>query len=187
MSFLYILYVNPLSDTWFANTFFHPMRVGKLAFCGVLFCWAEVFSLMERHLLILLFLLVLLVSYPKKSLSRLVTGGLSPMFSSTLWVLTVSHLTFKSLTNFELTFWMCLCAKLLQSCPTLCNPGDCSDQAPLSMGFSRQECWSGLPCPPLADLPDSGIKLMSLMSPAFTGRFFTTSTSWEAILWVISG
>ena len=51
------------------------MRVGKLAFCGVLFCWAEVFSLMELHLLILLFLLVLLVSYPKKSLSRLVTGG----------------------------------------------------------------------------------------------------------------
>ena len=38
-------------------------------------------------------------------------------------------------------------------------------QAPLSMGFSRQEYWSGLPCPP-GDLPDPGIKLMSLVSPA---------------------
>ena len=32
-----------------------------------------------------------------------------------------------------------------QSCPTLCNPMDRAHQAPLSMGFSRQECWSGLP------------------------------------------
>ena len=40
-------------------------------------------------------------------------------------------------------------------------------QAPLSMGFSRQEYWSGLPCPPPGDLPDPGIKPASLMSPAF--------------------
>ena len=39
-------------------------------------------------------------------------------------------------------------------------------QAPLSMGFSRQEYWSGLPCPPPGDLPNPGIKLMSFMSPA---------------------
>ena len=39
-------------------------------------------------------------------------------------------------------------------------------QAPLSMGFSRQEYWSGLLCPPLGDLPDPGIKRTSLMSPA---------------------
>ena len=39
-------------------------------------------------------------------------------------------------------------------------------QAPLSMGFSRQEYWSGLPCPPPGDLPDPGIELMCLMSPA---------------------
>ena len=38
-------------------------------------------------------------------------------------------------------------AKLLQSCPTLCNPGDGSPQAPLSLRFSRQEHWSGLPFP----------------------------------------
>ena len=53
-------------------------------------------------------------------------------------------------------------------------------QAPLSMGFSRQEYWSGLPCPPPGDLPDPGIKPTSLMSPALTGRFFTTSATWEA-------
>ena len=42
--------------------------------------------------------------------------------------------------------------------PTVCNPMDCARQAPPSMGFSRQELWSGLPCPPPGDLPDSGIK-----------------------------
>ena len=50
-----------------------------------------------------------------------------------------------------------------------------------SMGFSRQECWSELPCPCPGDLPDSGIKTTSLMSPAMTGGFFTTSATWEAI------
>ena len=53
-------------------------------------------------------------------------------------------------------------------------------QAPLSMGFSRQEYWSGLLCPPPGDLPDQGIEPMSLKSTALTGGFFTTSTAWEA-------
>ena len=39
-------------------------------------------------------------------------------------------------------------------------------KAPLSMGFSRQEYWSGVPCPPPGDLPDPGIKPTSLASPA---------------------
>ena len=52
-------------------------------------------------------------------------------------------------------------------------------QAPLSMGFSRQEYWSGLPCPPSRDLSDSGIELVSLMSPALAGGFFTTSATWD--------
>ena len=42
-------------------------------------------------------------------------------------------------------------------------------QAPLSMGFSRQEYWSGLPCPPPADLPDPGVKPASLKFPALAG------------------
>ena len=55
-------------------------------------------------------------------------------------------------------------------------------QAHLSMGFSRQEYRSGLPCPPLGDLPDPGIKPASLMSPALAGRFFTTSATWKALI-----
>ena len=42
-------------------------------------------------------------------------------------------------------------------------------QAPLSMGFSRQESWSGLTCPPPGDLPDPGVKLTSLMSSVLEG------------------
>ena len=55
-------------------------------------------------------------------------------------------------------------------------------QDPLSVGFSRQEYWSGLPCPPPWDLPNLGIEPMSLMSPALAGRFFITSFTWEAPL-----
>ena len=52
-------------------------------------------------------------------------------------------------------------------------------QAPLSMGFSRQEYWRGLLCPPPGDLPNPGIKPLSLRSP-LAGRFFTTSAIWES-------
>ena len=54
-------------------------------------------------------------------------------------------------------------------------------QAPLTMGFSRQEYWSGFPCTPPGDLPNPGIKLMSLASPEVAGTFFTTSATWEAL------
>ena len=50
-------------------------------------------------------------------------------------------------------------------------------QALLSKGFSKQEYWSGLPCPPLGDLPDTGIEPVSLTSTAWIGRFCTTSAS----------
>ena len=60
-------------------------------------------------------------------------------------------------------------AKPLQSC-----------QAPLSMGFCRQECWSGWPCPPPGDLPDPGIDPTSLMPPALARGLFTTSVTGEA-------
>ena len=73
---------------------------------------------------------------------------------------------------------------LLQLCPTLCDPVNCSPPGVLSMGFSRQEYWSGLPCPP-PDLPNSGVKPAFLTSPALAGRFFTTSTTWEALKNVI--
>ena len=60
------------------------------------------------------------------------------------------------------------------------TPWTVACQAPLSMGFSRQEHWSGLPCPPPGNLPNPGIEPSSLMSPALVGRFFTTSATWEA-------
>ena len=53
-------------------------------------------------------------------------------------------------------------------------------QAPLSMRFSRQESWSGLPFPPPGDLPDLRIEPVTLMSLALAGGFFTISTTWEA-------
>ena len=49
-------------------------------------------------------------------------------------------------------------AKSLQSCPTLATPRTVARQAPLSIGFFRQEYWSGLPFPSPGDLPDSGIQ-----------------------------
>ena len=52
-------------------------------------------------------------------------------------------------------------------------------QAPLSIGLSRQEYCSGLPCPPPGDLPDPGIQPESLTSPALAGGLFTTSAAWE--------
>ena len=54
-------------------------------------------------------------------------------------------------------------------------------QAPLSMGFSRQEYWSGLPFPPPGNLPDPGIKLAFLTSPALVGGFFTTSVQFSSV------
>ena len=62
------------------------------------------------------------------------------------------------------------------------TPWTVAHQAPLSIRFPRQKYWSGLPFPLPGDLPDSGIELTSLMSLAFGGRFFTTSTTWEALL-----
>ena len=52
-------------------------------------------------------------------------------------------------------------------------------QAPLSMGFSRQEYWSELPLAPPGDLPNPGMEPTSLLSPALAGGFFTTSATWE--------
>ena len=55
------------------------------------------------------------------------------------------------------------------------TPWTLTCQVPLSMGFSRHTYWHGLPFPPLGVLPDSGIKPMSLTSPALAGGFFTAS------------
>ena len=62
------------------------------------------------------------------------------------------------------------------------TPWTTTHQAPLSMIFSRQEYWSGLPFPSPRDLPNPGMEPASLKSLALTGRFFTTSATWKA--WV---
>ena len=53
-------------------------------------------------------------------------------------------------------------------------------QVPLSMGFSRQECWSWLPFPSPGGFLHPGIKPVSLMCPALTVGFFTPTSTWEA-------
>ena len=72
-------------------------------------------------------------------------------------------------------------ARLLSRVRLLVTQWTAALQPPLSMGFSRQEHWSGLPCPPPGDLPDPGIEPTSLLSPALAGMFFTTGATWEAL------
>ena len=74
--------------------------------------------------------------------------------------------------------WVCLlshfsCVQLFVILQTV------AVQAPLSMGFSRQEYWSGLPCPPPGDLPNPGIEPASLTALVLADRFFTTSATWK--------
>ena len=68
------------------------------------------------------------------------------------------------------------------------TPWTIARQTPPSMGFSRQEYWSGVPCPPPGDLPDPGTESTSLTSPALAGGLFITSTTWGApgAAWVLS-
>ena len=62
----------------------------------------------------------------------------------------------------------------------LAIPWTAAYQAPPSMGFSRQEYWSGVPHPPPGHFPNPEIEPVSLASPALAGRFFTTSATWGA-------
>ena len=66
---------------------------------------------------------------------------------------------------------LCCCCCVVGKCLSLSDPMDCSPQAPLSMEFSRQEYWSGLPFPSPGVLPNPGIEPVS---PAVAGRLFTT-------------
>ena len=65
----------------------------------------------------------------------------------------------------------------VQSSSTLCHPMTVAHQVPLSMEFSWQEYWSGVPFLPPGDLPDPRIESTSLTSPTLAGRFFTTRAS----------
>ena len=70
-----------------------------------------------------------------------------------------------------------MCVQSLSHIQLFVTPWTIAHQAPLSTGFSRQEYRSGLPFPPAGDLPNSGIKPVSLASLALAGRIFTTAPS----------
>ena len=68
--------------------------------------------------------------------------------------------------HFFSKFAMRVCMLSHQPCPTLCDYRTVARQAPLSMGFSRQDYWSGLPCPPPGDLPNPGVQPTPPAAPA---------------------
>ena len=83
----------------------------------------------------------------------------------------------------ELAHGVCVCVLTHFTCVRLfMTPWTAVLQAPLSTGFSREEYWSGMPCPPPGDLLDPGIEPASFMSPALAGGFFTTGATEEAPL-----
>jgi len=73
-----------------------------------------------------------------------------------------------------------MCVGALCHIRLFATPRTVACPAPLSMEFSSQDYWSGLPFPSPGDLPDPGIEPTALASPALAGGFFTTSTAWEA-------
>ena len=94
------------------------------------------------------------------------------MFGMEPWRVDIQYITTKA--------DICSGAGLVaRSCPTRMTPWIVVHQAPLSMGFLRQEYWRGMPFPTAGDLPNPGIEPISFVSPAFVGRLYT-STTWEA-------
>ena len=78
---------------------------------------------------------------------------------------------------------MCVCVcSVAQSCLTLCNCMDCSHPGSSVHGIFQARILGGSPSPPPGHLPNPGIKLVSLMFPALRSGSFTTSTTWEGIL-----
>ena len=80
---------------------------------------------------------------------------------------------------FSMFFVCALCAKLLQLCPTLCNPMGCSQPGSSVHGILQTRMLEWVAMPFSRDLPDAGIEPTSLTSPALAGGSFTTSTTWE--------
>ena len=80
-----------------------------------------------------------------------------------------------------------MCAQLLQSCSTVCNPVDSRPSGFSVNGILQQEYWSGLPCSPPGDLPNPGIEPLCITSLVLAGRFLTTNATWEASFCVYIG
>ena len=99
---------------------------------------------------------------PPSKISTLSLSGPSLwFFVSFMWSITIWYYT-------------CICVR----CAT---PWTVALQAPLNMEFSMKECWSGLPFPIPRDLPNPGIKPMSLASPTLPSRLFSTAPSGKTI------
>ena len=73
-----------------------------------------------------------------------------------------------------------MCAKVLQSCPTLCNPVDCSPPGSSIHGILQERVLEWAAISSSRDLPEPGIKPTSLMFPSLACGFFTTSATWKA-------
>ena len=86
------------------------------------------------------------------------------------------------LNNSSYSIYVCVRAKSLQSCPTLCDSMDYSLLGSSVHGILHARILEWVAMPPPGDLPDPGIEPVSLTSPALAGRFFNTSIIWEAQL-----
>ena len=93
--------------------------------------------------------------------------------------LLLKHISFKNTKNNKISFLFVL-TKSLQSCPTHCDPMDCSPPGSSVHGIFQARYWSEVPCPPPGGPPDPKITPTSLMSPALAGGFFTIYATWEA-------
>ena len=101
------------------------------------------------------------------------SSGLRSSFSSTKADSLHPDVQILCLTFNCLGIYVCVCS-VAQLCLALCDPMDCSLPDSLSMEFSRQEYWSGLPFPTPGAPPKPRIEPMSLISPALVGGFLTT-------------
>ena len=75
----------------------------------------------------------------------------------------------------SITHYMCACMLSLSVVSNFLQPWTVAHQAPLSVGFSRQEYWSGLPFPPPEDFPSPGVEPVFPAAPMLAGELFTTA------------
>ena len=108
-----------------------------------------------------------------------ITASTSESFSSSQ-----SETLYPWNTNHRLYFKnICLCAQFLSRVQFFATPWTVAHQAPLSIGFPRQEYWTGLPFPSPEDLPTPGVEPISLASPILAGTFFTTVSPKNTLYW----
>ena len=121
---------------------------------------------------------LLAVQGTRKSLLQHHSSKASILWCSAFFTVQLSH-PYMTTGKFQniLVWWVysnwrvCTCMLSRFSCVWLCATlWTVAHQAPLCMGFSRQECWSGLPYPLPGYLPNPGIEHVSLLSPAITGK-----------------